>query len=74
MIDKTVGFIAILRANLVAEEGVEADLGQNIEFFTKNVVEELETGLLNADHEVFFGAIAATVDSFDPVAASGDAD
>lgn len=74
MVDEAVSFVAVLGADFVAEEGIEADLRENIETLTKNIIEELETASFYANHEVFFGAIAATIDSFKPTTASGDAD
>lgn len=56
--DETVGLVAILATNFVIEQGGEADLGDDIESLPKNVIEELETLALGANHEILLGAIA----------------
>lgn len=61
--DKTVGFVAILAADFVAQESREADVGDDVKALTKNLVEELETVFLTASHELFARAIMETVNS-----------
>ncbi len=50
ILDKAVSFVAVLVANLMAEEGIKADAGDDVELLTKNVVEKLETVFFGADH------------------------
>lgn len=40
----------------MAEEGIKANAGDDVELLAKNVVEELETVFFGADHQMFFGA------------------
>lgn len=72
--DETVGFVAALGADLVTEEGIEADAGDDVEFLAEEFVQELETLTFDANHKVFAGAITAAVHSFAVAAAGGDAD
>lgn len=73
-INEAVGGVAILDADFVAEEGTEADFGDDVEFLAEEVVKNLETLFRIADHEVFAGAIFEAVHSFALAAASSDAD
>lgn len=59
--DKTVGFVAVLAADFVAEKGGKTDVGDDVETLAENVVEELEAVFLAADHELFAGAIMEAV-------------
>lgn len=60
--DKTVGFMAVLAADFVTQECGKADIRDDVKSLTEDVVQELETVFLAADHELFAGAIMVTVD------------
>lgn len=74
VIDETISGVAVLSANFVAEEGREADFGDDVEFLTKEVVEHLEALALGADHKMFAGAIFEAIHGFFLAAAGSDAD
>lgn len=73
VINEAIGGITILEADFVAQEGGEANFGDDIEFLTEKVVKDLETLLGGANHEMLAGAIFEAVDSFALTAAGGDA-
>ncbi len=74
MINKAVGGVAVLDTDFVAKEGRKGDVGDDVEFGAKEVVEHLETLFLGADHEVFTGAIFVMADTLALAAAVGDTD
>lgn len=71
--DEAIGLIAVLAADFVVEQGREADLGNNIESLSKNVVKQLETLAFGANHEVLLGAITAVRHCFGAALAGVDA-
>lgn len=72
VLDETVGFVATLGADFVAEEGIKADARDDIEFLTKKFIEKLETLTFGANHEMLAGAIAATLHGFALATTNGD--
>lgn len=70
MIDEFIGFLAILAADFVAEEGGKVDVRDDIEALAKDVIQELKTMSLGTTHELFFGTIAAAFNGA-PVAIGG---
>jgi len=58
--DEAIGFVAILVADFVAEEGGDGNIGDDVKTVAEDVVEELKTASLMADHELFAGAIVET--------------
>lgn len=62
--DEAVGFSAALAADLVTKERTKGNVGDNIEAFAEDFVEDLEAVSLGAGHELFFGAIVKALDSF----------
>lgn len=73
VLDETVGGVAILEADFVAEERRKVDAGDNVEFFAEEVVEHLKALLLGADHEVLARAVAAAIHGFFVAAAGSNA-
>lgn len=71
--DVFVGGIAVLDADFVAQERGKANIGDDVEFLTKEVIEHLEALLGGADHKVLAGAVFEVVDTFALTAAGGDA-
>ena len=74
VVNETVGGVAILGADFVTKKRAKADLGDDVEFFTKEVVEHLETLFFGADHKVFAGAVFETVNGLTLAAAGSNAD
>ena len=74
VVDETVGGIAVLGADFVAEEGRKADAGDDVEFLSKKVVEHLEALTFGANHEMFAGAIFEAIHSFSLATAGGYSD
>ncbi len=72
--DKTVGFVAVLAAYFVAQEGGKADIGDDVESLAEDVIEELETVFLTASHELFAGAVMETVNRVATAALGGNHD
>lgn len=73
VLDETVGFVAALGADFVAEERIKADAGDDIKFLAKKFIEKLETLTFGANHEMLAGAIAATLHGFALATTNGDA-
>lgn len=69
-----IGGVAVLDANFVTQERGEADVGDDVEFLAKKVVEYLETLLGRADHEMLAGAVFEMVDTFALAATGGNSD
>jgi len=74
VIDETVGGVAVLSADFVAEEGREVDIRDDVEFFAEKMIKHLETLFFGANHEMLAGAILEVVDGLTLAATSGDAD
>lgn len=72
ILNKTVSFVAVLVADLVTQEGGKADVGDDIKTSAENIVEELETVFLTADHELFARAIMKAVNSGAALFTRGD--
>lgn len=72
--DEFVGGVTILGTDFVAKEGRKADLGDDVEFLTEEVVEHLEALFGGADHEVLAGAVFEAADGFALATTVGDAD
>lgn len=73
ILDEAIGFVAILATDFVIEQGREADLRNDIESLTKNVVEKLKTLAFSTDHEILLRAITTTRHGFGAALASIDA-
>lgn len=72
--DVAIGFGAALAADLVAEEGTEGNIGDNIEAFAKDFIEDLEAVLLSTSHKLLFGAIMKAFDGFAVITLIDDTD
>lgn len=58
VLDEAFGGLAVLGTDFVVEEGGDFDLGDDVEFFTKEFDEELKAEFFGAFHKAFTGAIA----------------
>lgn len=70
--DKTVSFVAVLATDFMAEESIEANAGDDVEFLAKNIVEELETVFFGTYHKMLFGAETETIDGVATTVTSSD--
>lgn len=60
VLDEAFGGLAVLGADFVVKECGDFDLGNDVEFFTKEFDEELETEFFGAFHKAFAGTVAGT--------------
>lgn len=72
LVNEAISFLAILVADLVAEQIFETDVRDDIKTFTKNIVEQLKTATLVAGHETAFGAVLVTTHSLEATTFRGD--
>lgn len=72
--DETISGVTVLSTNFVAEEGTKANIGNNVEFFAKKIIEHLEALFCVADHEVFARAVLETINGVALATTGGDAD
>ncbi len=73
ILDEAVSFVAVLETDFVAKEGREVDAGDDVEFFTEEVIKHLETLFLSADHKMFAGAVATAIHGLAVATAGGNA-